>query len=261
MKPKKSLGQNFLNDKKILTQIVETGKIKKKDIILEIGPGTGNLTNEILKKSPKKLLVVEKDNNLSNFLKKKYEFKIDVINKDILNCYDIFKYDQPIKVFGNLPYNISTKLLTSFIKLDNLEKKFEKFIFIFQKEVADRIIAEENTKNYGRLSILTSWKMNCEKIIDIDPKYFYPKPNVWSSLIMLTPKSKIEKLVNSKNLEHITNIFFSQRRKMIKKPMKLLFNDYQIIAKKLNIDLSLRPQNISKDQYLEICKCYEDLKH
>ena len=261
MKPKKSLGQNFLNDKKILTQIVETGKIKKKDIILEIGPGTGNLTNEILKKSPKKLLVVEKDNNLSNFLKKKYEFKIDVINKDILNCYDIFKYDQPIKVFGNLPYNISTKLLTSFIKLDNLEKKFEKFIFIFQKEVADRIIAEENTKNYGRLSILTSWKMNCEKIIDIDPKYFYPKPNVWSSLIILTPKSKIEKLINSKNLEHITNIFFSQRRKMIKKPMKLLFNDYQIIAKKLNIDLSLRPQNISKDQYLEICKCYEDLKH
>ena len=78
---------------------------------------------------------------------------------------------------------------------------------------------------------------------------------------MLTPKSKIEKLVNSKNLEHITNIFFSQRRKMIKKPMKFLFNDYQIIAKKLNIDLSLRPQNISKDQYFEICKCYEDLKH
>ena len=261
MKPKKSLGQNFLNDKKILNQIVETGKIEKKDIILEIGPGTGNLTNEILKKSPKKLLVVEKDNNLSNFLKKKYKFKIDVINKDILNCYDIFKYDQPIKVFGNLPYNISTRLLTSFIKLDNLKKKFEKFIFIFQKEVADRIIAEENTKNYGRLSILTSWKMNCEKIIDIDPKYFYPKPNVWSSLIILTPKSKIEKLINSKNLEHITNIFFSQRRKMIKKPMKLLFNDYQIIAKKLNIDLSLRPQNISKDQYLEICKCYEDLKH
>tara|TARA_B100001027_G_scaffold56255_1_gene37890 strand:+ start:293 stop:604 length:312 start_codon:yes stop_codon:yes gene_type:complete len=103
--------------------------------------------------------------------------------------------------------------------------------------------------------------MNCEKIIDIDPKYFYPKPNVLSSLIILTPKSKIEKLINPKNLEHITNIFFSQRRKMIKKPMKLLFKDYQIIAKKLNLDLSLRPQNISKNQYLEICKCYEDLKH
>ena len=261
MKPKKSLGQNFLNDKKILNQIIEAGKIKKEDIIFEIGPGTGNLTNEILKKRPKKLLVVEKDNNLSNFLKKKYEFKIEVINKDILNCYDIFKYDQPIKVFGNLPYNISTKLLTSFIKLNNLKRKFEKFIFIFQKEVADRIIDEENTKNYGRLSILTSWKMSCEKILDIDPKYFYPKPKVWSSLIVLTPKSKIERLINPKNLEHITNIFFTQRRKMIKKPMKILFNDYHIIAKKLNLDLSLRPQNISKNQYLEICKCYEDLNH
>ena len=261
MKPKKSLGQNFLNDRKILNQITEAGKIKKKDIILEIGPGTGNLTNEILKNSPKKLLVVEKDNDLSIFLKNKYDFKIDVINKDILNCYDIFKYDQPIKVFGNLPYNISTKLLTSFIKLDNLNKKFEKFIFIFQKEVADRIIAEVNTKNYGRLSILTSWKMSCEKIIDIDPKYFYPKPKVWSSLITLTPKSKIERVINPKNLEHITNIFFNQRRKMIKKPMKQLFTDYQIIAKKLNLDLNLRPQNISKEQYLEICKCYEDLNH
>ena len=261
MKPKKSLGQNFLNDKKILNQITEVGKIKKKDIILEIGPGTGNLTNEILKKTPKKLLVVEKDNDLSNFLKKKYDIKIEVINKDILKCYDIFKFDQPIKVFGNLPYYLSTKLLTSFIKLNNLREKFEKFIFIFQKEVADRIVADVNTKNYGRLSIITSWKMSCEKITDIDPKYFYPKPKVWSSLIILTPKSKIERLINPKNLEHVTNIFFSQRRKMIKKPMKQLFADYKIIAKKLNLDLSLRPQNISKDLYLEICKCYEDLNH
>ena len=103
--------------------------------------------------------------------------------------------------------------------------------------------------------------MSCEKIIDIDPKYFYPKPKVWSSLITLTPKSKIERVINPKNLEHITNIFFTQRRKMIKKPMKQIFKDYQIIAKKLNLDLCLRPQNISKDQYLEICKCYEDLNH
>ena len=144
-----------------------------------------------------------------------------------------------------MPYNISTKILTSFIKIENLNKKFEKFIFIFQKEVADRIIAKENTKNYGRLSILTSWKINSEKILDIDPKYFYPKPKVWSSLIINT-KIKIENINKSKNLEHITNIFFNQRRKMIKKPMKQFFKNYEEIAKKLNIDLNLRPQNISK---------------
>ena len=101
--------------------------------------------------------------------------------------------------------------------------------------------------------------MSSEKIFDIDPDNFYPKPKVWSSLIILTPKSKIDNLINSKTLEHITNIFFNQRRKMIKKPMKQLFNNYEDISKNLNIDLNMRPQNISKIKYLEICKIYESL--
>ncbi len=259
MKSKKSLGQNFLSNVNLLNQIVDKGNILNNDIIIEIGPGTGNLTNEILKKNPKKLIVIEKDNELSKFLITKFNKNIDVINKDILECYGDFKYDRPVIVYGNLPYNISTKILISFIKLDKLDKYFKKFIFIFQKEVADRIIAEQNTKNYGRLSILTSWKMNCEKVIDIDPKYFNPKPKVWSSLIVIMPKSKIEKLKNPKNLEHVTNIFFNHRRKMIRKPMKQLFDNYESVAKILNLDLNLRPQNISKLKFLEICKYYESL--
>ncbi len=259
MRSKKSLGQNFLSNNKLLNHIVSLGNILYDDIIIEIGPGTGNLTNEILKKNPKKLIVIEKDNDLSKFLLTKFAKNIEIINKDILKCYGDFKYDRPVIVYGNLPYNISTKILISFIKLDKLDKYFKRFVFIFQKEVADRLIAEENTKNYGRLSILTSWKMNCEKVLDIDPKYFKPTPKVWSSLIIITPKSKIENLKNSKNLEHITNIFFNHRRKMIKKPMKQLFNDYETVAKTLDLDLNLRPQNISKQKYLEICKYYESL--
>ena len=259
MKAKKSLGQNFLSNTKILSKIIDKSEILNSDIILEIGPGTGNLTKELMKKNPKKIIVVEKDNNLSKILINKYGNKIHVINNDILQCYKDFKDNKPIKVFGNLPYNISTQILTSFIKLDNMEKIFSNFTFIFQKEVADRILAEENTKNYGRLTILTSWKMNCERILDIDPKYFFPKPKVWSTLVVLTPKLKIEKINNPKNLEHITNIFFNQRRKMIKKPMKQLFANYGVVAKKLDIDLNLRPQNLSKNKYLEICQIYENL--
>ena len=225
MRPKKSLGQNFLNDSNLLKKIVDIGKISKEDTILEIGPGTGNLTNELIKKKPKNLFVVEKDNNLSKFLHRRFGNKIKILNKDILTCYKNFNYEMPIKVFGNLPYNISTKILTSFIKIENLNKKFKKFIFIFQKEVADRIVAEENSKNYGRLSILTSWKLSGQKILDIDPKYFSPKPKVWSSIILLEPKIKIENLKKTKNLEPITNIFFNQRRKMIRKPMKQLFSN------------------------------------
>ena len=259
MKSKKSLGQNFLSNINLLNHIVNMGNILNNDIIIEIGPGTGNLTNEILKKNPKKIIVIEKDNDLSKFLITKFNKKIDIINKDILKCYSDFKFDRPVIVYGNLPYNISTKILISFIKLDKLDKYFKKFVFIFQKEVADRIIAEQNTKNYGRLSILTSWKMSCEKIIDIDPRYFNPKPKVWSSLIVIKPKSNVENLKNSKNLEHVTNIFFNQRRKMIRKPMKQLFTDYEKIAKKLDINLNLRPQNLTKNQYYEICKLYEKL--
>ena len=258
MRPKKSLGQNFLNDSNLLKKIVDIGKISKEDTILEIGPGTGNLTNELIKKKPKNLFVVEKDNNLSKFLHKRFGNQIKIVNKDILTCYKNFNYEMPIKVFGNLPYNISTKILTSFIKIENLNKKFKKFIFIFQKEVADRIIAEENSKNYGRLSILTSWKLSGQKILDIDPKYFSPKPKVWSSIILLEPKIKIENLKKTKNLEHITNIFFNQRRKMIRKPMKQLFSNYEDVAENLSLDLDLRPQNVSIEKYLEICKIYEN---
>ncbi len=257
MRSKKSLGQNFLSNVDLLNDIVNEGNISSNDIILEIGPGTGNLTNEILKKNPKKLIVVEKDSDLTKLLIQKFDKKIDIINNDILKCYSNFKFERPVIVYGNLPYNISTKILISFIKLEKLNKYFKKFIFIFQKEVADRIVAEINTRNYGRLSILTSWKMSCEKILDIDPRYFNPKPKVWSSLVVITPKSNVENLKNSKNLEHVTNIFFNQRRKMIRKPMKQLFNDYKAVAKNLNLDLSLRPQNISKQKFLEICKYYE----
>ena len=256
--PKKSLGQNFLNNSDILNKIVDSGDILNTDTILEIGPGTGNLTEKILKKNPKNIIVIEKDNDLVTHLKKKFNTKIKIINKDILDCYNDFDFSLPIKVFGNLPYNISTKILTSFIKTDNLKTKFKKFIFVFQKEVADRIIAEENSKNYGRLSILTSWKMNKLKIIDIDPVYFYPKPKVWSSLITLTPKLKFETLQKAKHLEYVTNIFFNQRRKMIKKPMKQLFPNFEEVAKMLDLDLNLRPQNISKNKYIEISKYYEN---
>ena len=159
MKAKKSLGQNFLKDLNILSKIVEQGKISEKDTVLEIGPGTGCLTELILKKNPNKLIVVEKDEKLSNLLSEKYKNKLEIINKDILDCYKDFRFKTPIKVFGNLPYNISTKILLSFIKINNLSRYFSKFIFIFQKEVADRIIADENTKNYGRLSIITDLKM------------------------------------------------------------------------------------------------------
>ena len=259
MRPKKSLGQNFLIDTNILSNIVNYGDIKSNDTILEIGAGTGNLTKKILEKSPKNLILVEKDKELAETLNMKFGSRVKIINDDILNCLNNLKFSKPIKVFGNLPYNISSQILVNFVKMENLNKNYKKFIFMFQKEMADRIIAKNNTKHYGRISILTSWRMNYEKIFDINPNSFYPKPKVWSSLVIFSPKDNYERLNKVKNLEHITNIFFNQRRKMIKKPMKQLFSEYEKVANILEIDLNLRPQNLSKDKYIEICKIYEKL--
>ena len=259
--PKKSLGQNFLKDNKIINLIIQIGDITSNNKILEVGPGTGALTQKILENKPKSFTVIEKDVVLAKNLLQKFGDKLNVLNHDMMKVsYDKY-YDKNLIIFGNLPYNISTQILAHWIKNYDLNKFCKKFILMFQKEVADRIIAETNSKNYGRLSILANWKMNIEKIIDIEPSSFNPSPKVKSTLLVFTPKKKFFNLKNPKNLEHITNVFFSQRRKMIKKPLKFLFKNHMEISQNLSIDLSLRPQNLDLSTYCKICEIYENLNN
>ena len=260
IKAKKSLGQNFLIDQNIIDKIINIVEIKDKSI-LEIGPGTGNLTKNILEKNPKKLIVIEKDNDLAKLLKKNLEDSVNIINDDVLKI-DENKLDADIlTVFGNLPYNISTEILCNWIlNIKNKNFWFDNLVLMFQKEVADRIIAKFNTKNYGRLSILSNWKLEIKKICDVQPSSFFPKPKIDSSLLLLKPKLDFFKLTNPKNLEKITRIFFMHRRKMLKKSYNLLFNGNLQIAKKLNIDLSLRPQNLNFETYYKLSKEFENLR-
>ena len=258
IKAKKSLGQNFLIDKNILEKIINTTKIQDK-IILEVGPGTGNLTSYILKNKPKKVFVIEKDNELASALEKKFNEQITIINNDILKIDETQLFKDKVIVFGNLPYNISTEILSKWII--NLKNNFwfESLVLMFQKEVADRIIAEFNTSNYGRLSIICNWKLNIKKIFDIKPSAFSPKPKVDSSLLFFYPKKNFIKIKNPNNLEKITRIFFNQRRKMLKKPYNQLFNGDLRVLNKLKLDLSLRPQNLSLDTYYRLALEYENL--
>ena len=259
IKAKKSLGQNFLIDKNIIDKIVNIIELKNKNI-LEIGPGTGNLTEGILKKIPKKVSVVEKDNDLTNILKEKFKNKIDVINKDVLKIDENLLSDQTLTVFGNLPYNISTEILCKWIL--NIKEKiwFDYLVLMFQKEVADRIISDYNTKSYGRLTILANWRLNIKKICDVSPVSFQPKPKIYSTVLFFEPKKEFFLLKNSKNLEKITRTFFMHRRKMIKKPYYQLFNNDNTIASKLGINLNLRPQNLDFETYFKLTKEYENLR-
>jgi len=259
IKPKKSLGQNFLIDRNILEKIIGAAKIEKKSI-LEVGPGTGNLTSYILKNNPKKVFLVEKDESLVSFLCDEFNDKVTIINDDILNVDEKKISKEKLIVFGNLPYNISTEILCKWIlNLENNSFWFDCLVLMFQKEVADRIISNFNSKKYGRLSVLSRWKLDIKKIIDIKPNSFNPKPKVDSSLLYFKPKKNYYKFENPKNLEMITRVFFNQRRKMIKKPFNQIFNGNFKIADKLKIDLNLRPQNLNHDIYYKITKEYENL--
>jgi 16S rRNA (adenine1518-N6/adenine1519-N6)-dimethyltransferase len=259
-KAKKSLGQNYLIDQNIIKKIVDLADIENQEI-LEVGPGTGNLTSEILKKNPKKIYLVEKDNNLSKLLNDKFDKRITLFNDDILNFDEQSLSRNQIIVFGNLPYNISTEILCKWII--NLKSDFcwfNQLILMFQKEVADRIISDFNTRNYGRLAILTNWRLKVKKIFDIGPECFSPRPKIDSSVLYFEPKNNFVKIKDPKNIEKISRVFFSHRRKMLKKPYNQLFSGNQKILDKLKINLNLRPQNLDFNTYYQLTCEYEKLR-
>ena len=257
---KKSLGQNLLVDKNIINKILNLCNLKNKNI-LEIGPGTGNLTKFILEKKPKKLLLVEKDKKLCNILNSKLNnFKnFKIYNEDILN----FNLNSDIKseiIFGNLPYNISTQILAKIIKFKNLYPQIEKIILMFQKEVAERILAKPNNKNYSRITILTNLKLDIDNNFKVSKESFFPMPKIDSKVVVFKPKKKIKyKIKNIDNLEKITQIFFSGKRKMINKPFSKIFRNYEEVATSLNIDLNKRPSELSYENYYQITEKYEKI--
>ena len=249
----------FLIDKNIIEKIINTVSIKDNEI-LEVGPGTGNLTREILRNNPSKMYLVEKDTFLAESLKEIIDKRVKIFNEDILKFDEKSISKNKIIVFGNLPYNISTEILNKWITNLKNDYWFSDLILMFQKEVADRIIAKFNTSAYGRLSILANWRLNINKICDISPESFSPRPKIQSSLIHFTPKKNFAAIKDPINLEKITRIFFSHRRKMLKKPFNQIFNGNNDLIKKLNLDLNLRPQNLDFDTYYKLTIEYEKLR-
>ena len=257
LRPKKSLGQNFLHDRNIINKIINVSKIDSNDEVLEVGPGTGNLTKFIVSQKPKKVYVIEKDENLANALEKQYLNEVEVIKKDILKIPSEFYSGRKFLIFGNLPYNISTKILSNLCL--NKSLKVSKMILMFQKEVAERILADVNSKEYSRITILSKWKFDIKKVTDVKPNSFFPRPKVHSTVLEFVPKKKVHEIKDPGNLEKITRIFFSQRRKMIKKSINVLFKKVPFNYKKFSVSPSDRPQNIDINKYLRIVNEYEAL--
>ena len=255
---KRSLGQNFLIDKNIINKIINLVTIFNKDII-EIGPGKGALTDEILNKKPKSLIIIEKDLNLVKDLKSKYRNNknIKIFNADILK-FDINRIKKNnLIIFGNLPYNISSQILVKTLKFCGQSSKFSDLIFMFQKELADKIIGKFPSKNYGRLSIISNYRLNVIKKFFVSPYCFFPRPKIISSVIHFKPNKKYSyKIEKMNSLEKVTNIFFSNKRKMINKNIKKILNEEQI-RKMPSLNLQLRPSDISPETYYKITELFE----
>jgi 16S rRNA (adenine1518-N6/adenine1519-N6)-dimethyltransferase len=260
--PKKSLGQNFLIDSNVIKKIINIPNSLNNKIVLEIGAGKGNLTSEILKRNPKKIIAVEKDEHLSIFLKQKFsnEKNVNIINKDILDILKKKDLDKDIIIFGNLPYNISTQILATLIMFEKWPPKYNSLILMFQKEVADRILAKKNSKEFGRLAILANWRLDIKKHFDVSYNCFYPKPKIFSTVLSFVPKKKIEhKIKNPKNLETVTRVLFSNRRKMINKSLFKLFYKNPNLINELDLNTSCRPEELSCETFYKITKTYEKL--
>ena len=259
VRPKKSLGQNFLIDNNIIDKIIKLSDIKNNNIV-EIGPGTGNVTKKIIDQNPKSLILIEKDRQLADDLKVKINNQLDVkiFNEDVLK----FELENKIKnntiIIGNLPYNISSQILVKLIKFKKWLPKYKKLILMFQKEVADKILANHTTAYFGRLTILTGARLKITSHFNVSPNCFYPIPKVKSTVLVFEPFLNKDFNVNDiANLEKISHIFFSRKRKMINKAFKQIFENPTQVAEKININLSLRPNQLSEEEYYKITEYFE----
>lgn len=252
----KSFGQNFICDASLLKKIVScAAPFEANQDIIEVGPGPGGLTRAMMELTQKssKIFCIEKDLSLKEVhdnLKNCYEnSKLNFIYEDALkvDLSDITKRE--IVIISNLPYNVGTQLLINW--LHNI-KDIKKMILMFQKEVANRIVAKVGGREYGRLSIISQLLCNCEKAFDISNRAFYPAPKVTSTLIKLTPKKNVS--FNLEKLERITSICFQQRRKTILTSMRKHYTQ-EVLEKAFNkcdINKTDRPEAISPQKFLQL---------
>ena len=255
---KKEYGQNFLINSKIIQEIISNAKITNKSNILEIGPGDGALTKEIIKKKPSNYIAVEIDINLKKKLEnifKNTNYKL--IFENALNFNEKKYFSKNTIVISNLPYNISIPLLIKWTRQIAQKKWCDKFILMFQKEVAERIISSENSKKYGRITLLCSAFFKIQKLLDVDKKSFYPVPKVDSSILIFKPLTKKKISYDNINiLEKLSLLFFNNRRKKIKKKIQSLYSKKVIDENKLYDLFDLRPENLPPDIFYKLVKIY-----
>jgi 16S rRNA (adenine1518-N6/adenine1519-N6)-dimethyltransferase len=244
---RKSLGQNFLLDLNLLSRIARAAGALDGAIVIEIGPGPGGLTRALLSLGARRVIAIERDERALGALEeisKRYPGRLQII------CADAMHFDpRPLlggegaKIVANLPYNIATALLIDWLSVEPWPPWYDMMVLMFQREVAERIVARENDEAYGRLAVLANWRAETKILFDISPAAFVPQPKVTSSVVRLVPRATPE-TCDRKMLERVAAAAFGQRRKMLRQSLKPLSVDPALLASAAGVEPTRRAETI-----------------
>ena len=258
LRAKKSLGQNFLTDPHILHRIVDSAGSLENRTVMEVGPGPGGLTREIIKQPCRELILIEQDKRCLPYLAPlatHFQGTFTLLNQDALKIPLHTLGSKPRKIIANLPYNVSVPLLLSM--LEHMDE-YESLTLMFQKEVAARLSASPLTPDYGRLSVMCQWRANIKKLFDLPPGAFTPAPKVTSTVVHLTPRFPQEN-ISWEILEKVVKAAFSQRRKMLRSTLKSLTGNPLRLLEQAGINPESRAESLSVQDFCRLATAYKSL--
>ncbi|MBN8935235.1 MAG: 16S rRNA (adenine(1518)-N(6)/adenine(1519)-N(6))-dimethyltransferase RsmA [Rhizobiales bacterium] len=257
---KKSLGQNFLLDLNLTGRIARAAGPLDGVTVIEIGPGPGGLTRALLAEGAKRVIAVERDNRALAALteiEERYPNRLTIVPGDALDFDpELSVDDRPVRVVANLPYNIATALLVSWLTAEPWPPWYDRLVLMFQREVAERIVAAPGGKSYGRLSVLASWRTQARILFDVHPSNFVPPPKVTSSLVELVPRPA-PLACERRLLERVTEAAFGQRRKMLRQSLRTLRTDPLPLLAAAGIEPTARAEDIPVAGFVALARALE----
>jgi 16S rRNA (adenine1518-N6/adenine1519-N6)-dimethyltransferase len=259
--PKKSLGQNFLFDLNLTARIARAAEPLENITVVEIGPGPGGLTRALLALGARRVVAIERDLRAIAALEEiaaRYPGRLDIVAGDALTV-DLGEQLGPerARIVANLPYNIATALLVGWLTIEPWPPWYDSMLLMFQREVAERIVAAPGSKSYGRLSVLAGWRTEAKLLFDVAPSAFVPPPKVTSSVVRLTPRP-VPLACNSAALQRVTESAFGQRRKMLRQSLKTLGIDAAALLAEAGIEPTARAEEISIDGFVALARIYAE---
>jgi len=257
---RRSLGQNFLLDLNLTRRIARVCPDLKDHDVLEVGPGPGGLTRALLLEGARRVVAIERDHRASQAIAEiaaAYPDRVHLVEADALEVNEEDLLEGRTHIVANLPYNISTALLLKWLAVAPWPGWPLSLTLMFQREVAERIVAEPGSKSYGRLSVVSQWRTRAHIAFDVSPKAFTPQPKVVSSVVHMTPKAPAPNDPQFSSLERVTAAAFGQRRKMLRASLKQVFADPMAICEAVGIDPTARAEQVSVDGFLSLAQQLE----